>query len=171
MPLDRLFAPWRGEYVGAHAPAPGSEGCVFCRAVGQAGEPGSLVVHLSAHSVVLMNLFPYNSGHVMVAPRRHIASLGAATAEELADIWGLAQRLERVLTQAYRPHGLNLGMNLGRAAGAGVADHIHLHVVPRWNGDANFMTVVGETRVIPEDPVAACARLREIWEVAGRSSD
>ncbi len=107
-----------------------------------------------------MNLFPYNAGHVMVAPGATWARSADATAEELAEMMALARRLEGILGEVYMPDGLNLGMNLGRAAGAGVADHIHLHVVPRWNGDTNFMTVVGETRVIPEDPVAACARLR-----------
>jgi ATP adenylyltransferase len=107
-----------------------------------------------------MNLYPYNAGHVMVATRRHVGSLGDATAEELAEMMSLARRLEGVLEEVYRPDGVNIGMNLGRSAGAGVLGHIHLHVVPRWNGDTNFMTVVGETRVIPEDPVEGCRRLR-----------
>ena len=160
MPADRMFAPWRGEYVGAHAPVPGQSQCVFCKAVADAGQPGGLVVHLAPLSLVIMNLFPYNSGHVMVAPRRHVGRLSEAAPEELGEMMALARKLEGVLEQAYKPHGMNIGMNLGAAAGAGVADHIHLHVVPRWNGDANFMTAVGETRVIPEDPVQACARLR-----------
>ena len=135
-------------------------GCVFCRAVEEAERPESLVLHLSARSVVVMNLYPYNGGHLMIAPRRHVASLSLTTPEELGDLMVLARRVEEVFREVYKPDGINLGMNLGRSAGAGVADHIHLHVVPRWNGDTNFMTVVSETRVIPEEPEQACRRLR-----------
>ena len=158
--MQHLFAPWRNAYVtsGAHQP-----GCVLCRALETGDGPESLVVHAAEHSFVVMNLYPYNPGHVMVAPRRHVGSLGAATAEELGEMMALAQRLEEVLGQLYRPDGLNVGMNLGRPAGAGVADHIHLHLVPRWIGDTNFMTVAGETRVISEDPREACRRLREFF--------
>ena len=118
-------------------------------------------MHVAALSFVVMNLYPYNSGHVMVAPRRHVGRLADATPEELAEIMALTRRLESVLGEVYRPDGMNIGMNLGRAAGAGVPDHIHLHVVPRWNGDTNYMTVAGQTRVIPDDPAQAAARLRE----------
>ena len=134
--------------------------CVLCRALESAGEKDSLLVHAAALSFVVMNLYPYNSGHVMVAPRRHVGNLAGATPDELAEMMDLARRLEAVMGEVYRPDGLNLGMNLGRAAGAGVPDHLHLHVVPRWNGDTNYMTVAGQTRVIPEDPVEAAARLR-----------
>jgi len=158
--VDRLFAPWRGAYVTGEA-AVASEGCVMCRA--GSGDPSSaaLVIHRSGLNVVLMNLFPYSSGHTMVAPLRHVGSLDAASEAELADMMSLARRLERVLGVLYRPDGINLGMNLGRAAGAGIADHIHLHAVPRWVGDTNFMTVVGETRVVPEDPRVAAEKLRD----------
>jgi ATP adenylyltransferase len=135
-------------------------GCVLCRAVAEANEPGSLVLHMTALNVVVMNLYPYNAGHVMVAPRRHLATLSAATPEELAEMMALARKTEEVFREVYRPDGINLGMNLGRSAGAGVADHIHLHMVPRWNGDTNFMTVVGEIRVISEEPGQALARLK-----------
>jgi ATP adenylyltransferase len=118
------------------------------------------VVHTSALNFLVMNLYPYSSGHVMIATRRHVATLGEATAEELAEMMALARRLEAVFHEVYKPEGINVGMNLGQAAGAGVADHIHLHMVPRWAGDANFMTVIGGTRVIPEDPVKARDRLR-----------
>jgi len=135
-------------------------GCVLCRA--RDGEDGAdrLIVHTAELSFVVMNLFPYTGGHVMVAPKRHVGSLAEATAEELSEMMALARRLEGVFREAYAPDGINLGMNLGRSAGAGVADHIHLHVVPRWTGDTNFMTVVAGTRVIPEDPEQACRRLR-----------
>jgi len=156
--LDRIWSPWRRAYVTAGTKEPG---CVLCRALERADDPASLVVHVGAHDFVVMNLYPYNAGHVMIAPRRHIGSLAEATPAELAEMGELSQRLETVMSELYTPDGINLGMNLGKAAGAGVADHIHLHVVPRWVGDTNFMTSVGGTRVIPEDPVEARARLRE----------
>jgi ATP adenylyltransferase len=155
--MDVVRSPWRSAYVTRSS---NDEGCVFCRAVANASAPDSLVVHEGDLSFVVMNLYPYNAGHVMVVPRRHLGSLQEATADELADLMRLATRLERVLAEVYRPDGINVGMNLGRPAGAGILGHIHLHVVPRWTGDTNFMTVVGETRVIPEDPVEACRRLR-----------
>ncbi len=137
---------------------------MLCRALEQAADPQSLVVHVGSHDFVVMNLYPYNAGHVMIAPRRHVGSLAEASADELAEMATLARRLETVMAELYAPDGINLGMNLGKAAGAGVADHIHLHVVPRWIGDTNFMTSVGGTRVIPEDPVEAGARLRAHFE-------
>ncbi|HEX6739902.1 MAG TPA: HIT domain-containing protein [Vicinamibacteria bacterium] len=140
---------------GAHQP-----GCVLCLSLEAGFGPESLLVHVADHNFIVMNLYPYNAGHVMVAPRRHLGALGAASAEELTEMMALAQRLEAVLGEVYRPDGVNVGMNLGRPAGAGVADHIHLHLVPRWVGDTNFMTVAGDTRVISEDPRQACQRLR-----------
>ncbi len=135
-------------------------GCVLCRARDGVDGSDRLLVHTAELNFVVMNLFPYNGGHVMVAPKRHVGSLLEATAEELDEMMALARRLEAVFREVYKPDGINLGMNLGRPAGAGVADHIHLHVVPRWTGDTNFMTVVGGTRVIPEEPEQAAARLR-----------
>ena len=138
-------------------------GCVLCRAQDGTEATRRLIVHTTELSFVVMNLFPYNGGHVMVAPRRHVGSLGEATAEELAEMMDLARRLEAVFHEVYRPEGINLGMNLGRPAGAGITDHIHLHVVPRWTGDTSFMTVVSGTRVIPEEPEQACLRLRPFF--------
>lgn len=140
------------------------QGCVLCAALAGAQAPDSLVVHVGRECFVVMNLYPYNSGHVMVSPRRHIARLADASEAELVEMVGLARRLEGVFAEVYKPDGLNVGMNLGRAAGAGVADHIHLHLVPRWAGDTNFISVLGETRVIPEDPLTACHRLRGFFE-------
>ena len=139
-------------------------GCVLCRARDGEDAADRLIVHRAKLCFVVANLFPYSGGHVMVAPYRHVGSLGEATLEELAEMMSLARRLEEVFRDAYRPDGINLGMNLGRPAGAGVADHIHLHLVPRWTGDTSFMTVVGETRVIPEEPEQACRRLRPYFE-------
>ena len=135
-------------------------GCVLCRALERAAEAQSLVVHVAPLCFIVMNLYPYSAGHLMVSPKRHVATLSEASGEELQEMMLLARRLEAVLNEVYRPQGINLGMNLGKSAGAGVADHIHLHMVPRWTGDTNFLTVIGETRVIPEDPAAACGRLR-----------
>ena len=155
--VERLYTPWRLGYVTNQAEAPG---CALCRA--RDGQDGAdrLVVHAGETCFVVMNLYPYTGGHVMVTPKRHVASLSEATPAELAELMALARRLEEVLREVYRPDGINLGMNLGRAAGAGIADHIHLHVVPRWSGDTSFMTTVSDTRVIPEDPEQACRRLR-----------
>jgi ATP adenylyltransferase len=158
--MERIFAPWRYEYVTSGVGAPG---CVFCSAQEHVGEADSLVVSVAPLCFLLMNRYPYNPGHLMVAPRRHVGSLSQATPEELGEMMALARRVEQVLQQVYRPDGVNLGMNLGRPAGAGIVDHIHLHVVPRWTGDTNFMSVVGETRVISEDPAAACAHLRRYF--------
>ena len=155
--MERLFTPWRMAYV---TTADRTPGCVLCRARDGEGGAEELIVHRGERCFVVMNLFPYSGGHVMVAPKRHVGSLAEATAEELAETILLARKLEQVFREEYRPDGLNLGMNLGRPAGAGVADHIHMHLVPRWTGDTNFMTVVGGTRVIPEEPQQACRRLR-----------
>ena len=157
MGFERIWSPWRKAYVTAGA---GEPGCVLCRALEHAADPDSLVVQVAALNFVVMNLYPYNAGHVMIAPRRHLGSLAEATSEELSEMMALARRLESVMARVYTPDGINLGLNLGKAAGAGVADHIHLHMLPRWVGDTNFMPTIGGTRVIPEDPVEACARLK-----------
>jgi ATP adenylyltransferase len=155
--VDRIWAPWRYAYVSGAAK---SDSCPLCSAHSDREGERSLVVHTGAHAFVVMNLYPYNAGHVMVAPIRHLGRLTDATPEELAEIMELTRRLEGVLTEAYRPDGINIGMNLGRSAGAGIADHIHLHVVPRWTGDTNFMTTLSGTRVISEDPWKARDHLR-----------
>jgi ATP adenylyltransferase len=136
-------------------------GCALCRARDGAGTAERLVVHRGERCFVVMNLYPYTSGHVMVTPNRHVASLVEATPEELSELMALARRMEQAFREEYKPDGVNLGMNLGRAAGAGIADHIHMHVVPRWSGDTSFMTVVSDTRVLPETPEQACERLRK----------
>jgi ATP adenylyltransferase len=163
--MDRLWSPWRLQYVTGTGEA---RGCVFCEAV-SSDEGAALVVHRGRDCYVILNLFPYNSGHLMVVPNRHIASLSSATREERCEMMDLTQLAEQALTVAYMPQGLNVGMNLGRSAGAGIVDHIHVHVVPRWNGDTNFMTVVGEVRVLPEDIGETARRLRETF--AGLAGD
>jgi ATP adenylyltransferase len=137
-------------------------GCVFCDA--QTGEQSTLIVHRGRVCFVILNKYPYNNGHLMIVPNRHIRSLVDASDEELFELTKLTQLAERALTSAYDPHGLNMGINIGKPAGAGVLDHVHLHIVPRWNGDTNYMTVVGETRVLPEELEVTAARLRPIFE-------
>ena len=148
--------------TGTSSPHP-EPGCIFCQALDLPGQ-ATLVVHRGERAFVILNLYPYNNGHLMVVPRRHIAALAEAEPEELHELMALTQRAEMALTEAYQPHGLNVGLNLGRAAGAGVADHLHIHLVPRWNGDTNFMTVVSEVRVLPETLEETARRLRPIFE-------
>ncbi len=162
--MERLWSPWRYTYVtGTSTPDP--NGCVFCAALtGAAAGNASLIVARGRDAFVILNLYPYNNGHLMVVPNRHIGSLSAATDEELTEMIRLTRDAEQVLGEAYSPDGLNVGINLGRSAGAGILDHVHVHLVPRWNGDTNFMSVVGETRVLPEDLHESAARLRPIFE-------
>ena len=141
-----LWAPWRLEYI---EQADEQTGCLFCAAL-DGDDEATLVVHRGDRAFVLLNKFPYSSGHVMVAPTRHVGDFGDVTRDEAAEIHELAQRTLAALSAEYAPHGFNLGWNLGRVAGAGVVDHVHLHVVPRWNGDTNFMPVLADVRVLPE---------------------
>ena len=156
--MEHLWSPWRLAYVSGGAK---SEGCVFCEAQ-QADTATPLVVFQGTTCYVILNLFPYNNGHLLVVPKRHFASLAHATHEELCEMMLLVQRSELALTEAYDPQGFNVGINLGKPAGAGILEHLHVHVVPRWNGDTNFMTVVGQTRVLPEELPATADRLRPI---------
>ena len=143
-----------------------SPGCVFCEA--QVGQQQSLIVFHGATCFVILNLYPSNNGHLMVVPNRHIGTLNAASSEELCELMELTRRAETALAEAYQPHGLNMGINLGKPAGAGVLDHLHMHIVPRWNGDTNFMSVVGQTRVLPEELHATAAKLKPIFERLAR---
>jgi ATP adenylyltransferase len=138
-------------------------GCIFCTAI-HAAEQSPLVVHRGEACYVVLNLYPYNNGHLMVVPNRHVATLETATREELGELMALTRVAEMALREVYRPDGLNIGINLGKAAGAGVLDHLHVHLVPRWNGDTNFMSVVGEVRVLPEDLSQTAGRLRPAFE-------
>jgi len=140
-----------------------TEGCIFCDASSDSPR-GDLVLVRGRASYVILNLYPYNNGHVMVVPNRHIQSLAPATPEELAELMRLTRDAEIALTEAYRPQGINIGINLGRPAGAGIVDHVHIHLVPRWTGDTNFMSVVGNVRVVPEDLNDTAKRLRPLFE-------
>lgn len=144
--MERLWAPWRMAYI----EVPQIRGCVFCEKPRAGDDREQLILHRGEHCFVIMNLFPYNNGHVMVAPYRHTADLVGLTEEEQAEMMRLTRYCVRVLQEAFRPDAFNLGMNLGKSAGAGIADHLHMHIVPRWDGDTNFMPVLGETKVLPD---------------------
>jgi len=142
--------------------APGdSSTCIFCE---PRGPNADLVVFRGRLCYVILNLYPYNNGHLMVVPHRHLPDLTSTSAEERAELMSLARLSEIALGEAYSPHGINAGINLGRPAGAGVLNHLHIHLVPRWNGDTSFMSVVGNTRVLPEELPHTAARLRPIFE-------
>ena len=159
MTLERLYTPWRLAYVTGAAK---SAACVFCAALSN-DDADPLIVFRGSTCFVILNLFPYNNGHVMVVPHRHIASLVEATSEELCEMMELTRRTEVALREVFSPDGMNVGINLGKAAGAGILEHIHLHIVPRWNGDTNFMTIVGETRVLPQELSATADLLRPVF--------
>ena len=182
MTLERLWAGWRNEYISAlgqeaegeagdgdgDAAGGASGGCVFC-AILASGEPdrATLVVARGERVLAILNAYPYTCGHLMVMPVRHVAELEDLEAEEGAELWSTVTTAVRAVKEAYRPEGLNVGANLGRAAGAGVPGHFHVHVVPRWGGDSNFMTSVAEARVLPEALGATWERLRAAWPAAG----
>jgi len=147
------------EYIRGGDAGGGAASCIFCLARAQPGDPERLVLGVYARTIALCNKYPYNSGHVLLAPARHVADPWLLTREEQAELAALAAQAIRVLAEEYGPHGFNVGMNLGRVAGAGVEDHLHVHVVPRWSGDTNFMTSVHETRVLPEALAQTHARL------------
>jgi len=163
--LERpLWAPWRIEYILAPKP----DGCIFCEfpAAPTSEDRANLVVHRSAHSFTCLNRYPYNSGHLMVIPRAHVTDLSDLSPEGFEDLQDELRRAVAVVSGAYRPEGLNVGMNLGRAAGAGIDDHLHWHVVPRWVGDNNFMPVLADQRVVVEALDAAWQRLRAGFDAA-----
>jgi ATP adenylyltransferase len=155
--VETIFAPWRMAYIrGAKA-----EGCILCR---DSLREAQLVVCEGAGAFVMMNRYPYTGGHLMIVPYRHVCCLRDLTSAERLELFSLQDLSVRVLAEAMNPAGFNIGMNLGKAAGAGVYDHLHIHVVPRWVGDTNFISVIGEVRVIPEDVAATAAQLRPLFE-------
>lgn len=157
--MKTMWAPWRLDFIlGAKA-----ADCFMCEAPKLGVAPESLVLAITRHSFVILNRYPYNNGHLLVCPKRHVATPGFLTPEEQADLHTLLVKSIEI-TRSFKPHGVNVGMNLGEAAGAGCADHIHYHIVPRWVGDTNAMTVVGDTRVIPESLDAAWNRLAPLYK-------
>jgi ATP adenylyltransferase len=159
--VDYLWTPWRYHYITA-PDAP--QGCVFCSAAAGKDDRASLVVHRAKRTFIILNRFPYTNGHVMIVPYEHAASLESLDDETLTEMTLLARGMEGHLRSIYRPDGMNIGMNLGKAAGAGIAGHLHMHMLPRWTGDTNFMTVTGETRVLPEELPVTWERLRAAFE-------
>jgi ATP adenylyltransferase len=155
--VDYLWTPWRYQYVTGSG---GQGECVFCAAVRGEDDRASLVVYRGERTLIILNRFPYTNGHVMIVPKEHIASLSGLPDETLSEMMILARDTERHLRALYGPDGINVGINMGRAAGAGIADHVHMHALPRWLGDTNFMTTVGETRVLPETLEITWERLR-----------
>ena len=158
--MDTLFTPWRYAYITKSTPDPE---CFFCAAGRNPDDPDGLVVHMARHHLVMLNLHPYSSGHLMVAPLDHQSTPQDSSPEALAEFWPLVLKTQRILAQAYEPQGFNLGMNLGKPAGAGVPGHFHFHLVPRWAGDTNFMTVLAEVRLVPEDLRQTRERLRMLF--------
>ncbi|HSV74612.1 MAG TPA: HIT domain-containing protein [Chthonomonadales bacterium] len=158
--MDRLWAPWRHAYVESAAPV---GGCIFCDFPAEERDAERFIVRRGQHTFVLLNAYPYSNGHLMVTPYRHIASVGDLNDAESLELMQHVQACVAALRKAFRPDGFNVGMNLGRVAGAGIDSHVHVHVVPRWNGDTSFMTVVGEVRVIPMAMDAAYDRLKDAF--------
>jgi ATP adenylyltransferase len=164
--MEALFTPWRYPFVSERTDR---EGCFFCAAALDPDDAERLVVHVERDHIVMLNRYPYTNGHLMVAPREHLDDPRESTPEASASFWCLVLEAQRVLRDLYRPDGLNLGMNLGSAAGAGVPGHYHFHLVPRWSGDTNFASVVGGVRLIPEDLHATWQRVRDAFAGAGEA--
>jgi ATP adenylyltransferase len=155
--MDYLWTPWRFAYVTTADRAPT---CVFCDKLTAGDDQREYIVHRGQLNYIVLNIFPYTVGHLLIVPYRHIANMIEATPEELTELITLTQRSEQALRNVYHPHGINVGMNIGRSAGAGVAGHLHLHILPRWDADSNFMSIVAETRVLPEDLAVTWEKLR-----------
>ncbi len=158
--MDYLWSPWRYRYVSHQAP---EAGCVFCTKMQQSNDEENLVLYRGVSNYILLNLYPYTSGHLMIAPYAHIGELAAADDATWQELAALTRKAEQALRTAYRPEGINLGMNLGKSAGAGIADHIHMHVLPRWHADSNFITTIGETRVLPESLEDTYRKLKPLF--------
>ncbi len=162
--MERMYSPWRMAYIRQEAGGGGGGcGCIFCVGPSEIDDPARLVLGVYKHTLAICNLYPYNNGHVLLAPRRHISDLSLLSREELGELMSLAALATTALGGEYAPGGFNLGMNLGKVAGAGIADHLHLHVVPRWNGDTNFMTAAQSTRVLPESLEETHCRLQPLF--------
>ncbi|MEK6280956.1 MAG: HIT domain-containing protein [Acidobacteriota bacterium] len=159
--MDRLWSPWRSEYITSGAADSESRGCVFCE-IGNLPDQddANLVVHRGLHAFIVLNLYPYTSGHLLIVPFEHVGDLDDAAKQITDEMMDLTKLSQKALREVYQPSGFNVGMNLGKAAGAGIAEHIHIHILPRWIGDTNFITTVGETRVLPEDLTTTYKKLR-----------
>lgn len=159
--MDTLWSPWRYEYIASNAADTESSGCVFCKLRDDPDkDEANFVIHRASHNFIVLNIYPYISGHLLIVPYEHIGELDAATKDTTDELMDLTKRSQTALRDAYQPTGFNIGMNLGRSAGAGIVDHFHIHILPRWTGDTNFMSTVGNTRVIPEDLSTTYEKLR-----------
>jgi ATP adenylyltransferase len=161
MLMDRIWTPWRYAYI---TEASGSEesACIFCDKPKATDDAANLIVKRFEHCFVILNAFPYTNGHAMIVPYTHVDELRKLSTGAANELMAVSQHMEAVLRKLYKPEGINLGMNIGRAAGAGIAGHIHMHILPRWTADANFMSVVAETRVLPETLQVTYQRMREV---------
>jgi ATP adenylyltransferase len=158
--MKTIHAPWRIDYI--LGPKPDS--CVFCLPATTDEDEKRCVLHRAEHCFVIMNIFPYSNGHLMVTPYRHVSNITELTADECREVMDYVQKCAFILQQAFRPHGLNIGVNIGEAAGAGIREHLHVHLVPRWNGDHSFMAVMSETSVLPEHLRSTYGRLKPYFE-------
>jgi ATP adenylyltransferase len=158
--MERLWAPWRMEYI--NSAREGEGGCIFCDLPAEGDDEKNLILTRGEKAFVILNKFPYNSGHLMIAPFRHVGEVEKLEDDEAVDLHHLMQKSLKALKEAMTPDGFNIGMNLGQVAGAGMPDHVHWHVVPRWSGDTNFMPVVGETKVLPQGIVDSYEKLRRV---------
>lgn len=164
--MDTLWAPWRMEYIlGRDRP----EGCIFCPGATTDFDRDRLILHVGRLVMVIMNMYPYNNGHLLVAPNRHVSEPGLLTDRETDRLWRTVNATIDILKEAMNPDGFNVGLNLGQVAGAGVAAHMHVHIVPRWSGDVNFMTVLAEVRSVPEHIKATFDRLRPLFAAAAEA--
>jgi ATP adenylyltransferase len=161
--MEKLFSPWRSAYISSFAGSDRSDGCVFCDAYNGSDDEASLLVYRGVEAFVLMNRFPHNSGHLMIIPTRHTSDFQSLTKSEQAETMELLAASERALKELSKPQAFNIGMNLGRIAGAGIDGHLHWHIVPRWNGDTNFLPVIADVKVVSEDMAEQWKRLREIF--------
>ncbi len=158
--MERLWAPWRLEYITGEK----TEGCIFCEFPKRDEDQKHLILHRGRQAFVIMNAFPYSNGHLLIAPYAHTGSFGDLTDDQNLEMMRLAQASCRILREIARPDGFNIGLNIGTAAGAGIADHVHMHVVPRWNGDTNFMPVLGDVKVIPEALHTTYGKLKPLFD-------
>jgi ATP adenylyltransferase len=161
--MEHLWTPWRMTYLKSGS-SEGGKQCIFCQKVQAGNDTAEHILHRGEHVYVTLNLFPYNNGHLMVVPYQHTGELGDLNSPALTELMTVTQQALGVLRAAYNPQAFNIGINLGQAAGAGIAEHLHQHIVPRWAGDTNYMTVIGETRTIPEWIDQTYARLKELWK-------
>jgi len=158
--MDILYSPWRIDYILSKK----EKGCIFCSKP-KADDEEHLIIKRGEHTYIIMNLYPYNNAHLMVIPYRHVSILSELNDDELFEMMKMTQLCEKVLNEVYTPDGMNVGMNIGEAAGAGIADHLHIHIVPRWKGDTNFISTLGRTRVIPEKMEESYHKLKKVFDI------